>query len=459
MLGLAMMGHMNPELAALSRSIDLQLLGRRIRAARITAGMTQAQLAADDVTTAYISRIEDGQRRPEAGLLERMAARLHASLEELLLGISADQRAELRMKLDYAELALSSGDARAALKGAAEVLIGGADANVVDLHRAARVVQASALEVVGDFQGAIVVLKDLTATPTADSIWLKSLIALSRCYRETGDLNSAIAVGEREEATIKGLGIAGLTEAIQLTITVAGAYMLRGDNGYALRLCLRSIETAEKHDSPIARASAYWNASLIESRNGAAKSALVMARKAIALFELGDDSRNLGRLRTEVASMQLKLEPPDAHGAIETLEQAGRELAWSSASATDIATCLLLGGRAHLLLGEHVPALESLTKSSELAPSDAPILQASIQALQGQVAAFESRIDDARGHYQAAVQALSGVGADRDAAQLWFELAGLLTESGDTEAALDAYRRAAVSTGLSRPSAASHLAS
>jgi hypothetical protein len=43
---------------------------------------------------------------------------------------------------------------------------------------------------------------------------------------------------------------------------------------------------------------------------------------------------------------------------------------------------------------------------------------------------------------------LTGVGADHDAAQLWFELADLLEDVGDVDAARDAYRSAAASSGL-----------
>ena len=46
---------------------------------------------------------------------------------------------------------------------------------------------------------------------------------------------------------------------------------------------------------------------------------------------------------------------------------------------------------------------------------------------------------------------LTGVGADRDAAQLWFELADLLEDVGDLDAARDAYRSAAASTGSAVP--------
>jgi hypothetical protein len=58
------------------------------------------------------------------------------------------------------------------------------------------------------------------------------------------------------------------------------------------------------------------------------------------------------------------------------------------------------------------------------------------------------RADDARVAYLDAVHALSGAGADRNAAQLWFELADLLEEAGDLDGAREAYRSAAATSGL-----------
>jgi Tfp pilus assembly protein PilF len=46
------------------------------------------------------------------------------------------------------------------------------------------------------------------------------------------------------------------------------------------------------------------------------------------------------------------------------------------------------------------------------------------------------------------VLVLTRIGADRSAAQLWFELASLLEEVGEFDSARDAYRSAAASTGL-----------
>src|SRR5690242_20843915 len=106
---------MDPHLAELSRTLDAAELGRRIRNARVAAGLTQAALAGEDVTPAYVSRIEDGQRRPEFGLLGRMADRMGTTLEALLVGDGSPESLAQALALDHAELSLAGGEPRAAL--------------------------------------------------------------------------------------------------------------------------------------------------------------------------------------------------------------------------------------------------------------------------------------------------------------------------------------------------------
>ena len=443
-----------PELAAISRTIDPAELGKRLRLARVAAGMTETDLAGGEVTSAYVSRIEVGARRPESGLLERMAARLGVPLEHLLLGITVDRQRELELALDYAELAAASGDGAGALAQAEQVMGDLGETSPATLRRRAEHLRALALESTGRIDEAIIALEDLTARPAADPVWLRELIALSRCYRETGEFARAIAVGEKAAATIAELGIEGLTEAIQLTVTVAGAYMQSGDVELARRMCLRAIAAAERYDSPIAQASGYWNASLIESRGGNHVAALGLAKKALALFELGEDSRNLGRLRAQIASMELRATPPDLDAARTALEQATREMRWSAAGPLDLAGVHLVKARIELLAGATDDARAQIAQCVELARDVAPLIHAEALVLHGRIAASDGAMAEARGLYQQAVAVLTGVGADRDAAQLWFELGGLLREAGDTDAALDAFQRASISTGLFVPNSA-----
>jgi transcriptional regulator with XRE-family HTH domain len=441
---------MDTNLAELSKSIDPAILGRRLRNARVAAGLTQTEAAGGHASTAYISRIEAGQRRPDLKLLGELAGKVGTTVEELLVGITHDKRAELRLELDYAELELSSGNAAEALTRSEAILAQLPDAGVVEIERPAQFVRAFALEASGDLDGAILALEELTEAPPRDLDWIRGLIALSRCYREAGDLGMAIGVGEQATVTIEQQGLDGLNEAMQLTLTVAAAYFERGDTGHAVRLCRKTIARAEELGSATARGSAYWNASVMSSLHGAVPEALALARKAIALFEQDTDARNLARLRTEMANMQLRLDPPEAAEAKITLELAKRELDWTSASTIDKADNELAMARANLLLGDIDAAAEQSASSYQIARDQAPVTAAEALVLQGQIAATRNDTAGATSAYKEAILLLSSVGADRRAAELWFELGGLLQDVDEPAAALDAYRRAAASTGLTQ---------
>jgi tetratricopeptide (TPR) repeat protein len=441
-------GQMDANLAELSKSIDPAILGRRLRNARVAMGLTQTEVASGDASTAYISRIEAGQRRPDLKLLSQLAPRLGTTVEELLVGITRDKRAELQLELDYAELELTSGNAQEALKQAEAILAALPDSGVAELERPTQFCRAFALEAVGELDGAILALEKLTATPPYDLAWLRGLIALSRCYREAGDLGLAIDVGERATATIDEQGLSGLNEAMQLTLTVAAAYFERGDVGHAVRLCKQTIARADEYDSATARGSAYWNASVMASRQGSVPEALALARKAIGCLEQDSDTRNIARLRTEMAHMQLRMDPPQAQEAMKNLELAARELDWSSASPMDKADNQLIMARANLLLGHVESAAEQAANSYGISRDQAPLSAAEALVLRGQIVASQGNTEEATSLYREAILILSGVGADRMAAELWFELGGLLQDVGEAAAALDAYRRAAASTGL-----------
>jgi transcriptional regulator with XRE-family HTH domain/predicted negative regulator of RcsB-dependent stress response len=446
---------MDPRLAELSRTIDATELGHRIKNARIAAHMTQAQLVADDVSAAYLSRIEDGQRRPEFGLLERLAQRLGVTLESLLVDAGPDEVRKLRIGLDHAELALAGGDPKEALRLLRAEFDDVKVSTHPDIYWDARLLHSLALEGTGDLNGAIVILEELAVDPKPEVRWLKALIALSRCHRDNADFSASIQAGERAYSAIDELGLAGLTEAIQLTVTVAGSYFRRGDLDKAMQICLRAIADAERFDSPVGMASAYWNASVIETAaHGATATAVDMANKALALFQLGEDNRNLAKVRAEVASMQLAMDPPRPDEALVTLEAAERELSWSGASTWELALVHLTRARAHMLRGDLGEAERAADLGAEMAPSNAVLLHAKAATIRGQVAAQAGDAEAARARYRDAIFALSSAGADRDVAQLWFELADHLTAVGDTEGALEAFRSAGASTGLRVPGAA-----
>jgi transcriptional regulator with XRE-family HTH domain len=444
---------MHDDLIDLLRTIDAAVLGERIRTIRLRAGLTQAHVAGDAVSVGYVSRIESGQRRPDAKLLVGIADRLAVTVEELLLGVAPDHVAELRLQLDHADLALVTGSPADALAIVSRVLSDPVIAELPDLRRSAGYLHAGALEAVGDLQAAILALEDLAETSPADLDWIDGMTALSRCYRESGELGRAIEVGSQAIRHIEELELGGLDEAIRLSLTVAAAYYEQGDADYAARLCQRAIDRAEAIASPVAKAMAYWNSSAIESMRGNASAALPMTRRALSVIEATDDARNIARLRTQLGILQLLLDPPQPREALDGLEHAAEELALTGAGPADLADNRLAQARARFLLGDTEGARRQATAIGTAVRSTMPLLAADAFVLLGQIAMHEATLDTARSQFQQAVLVLTGVGADRAAAQVWFELAGLFEDVDEPAAALDAYRRAAAATGLVAQSA------
>lgn len=423
-------------------------LGRRLRAARLARGWTQTDLAGDLVSVGYVSRLESGQRRPNATVLAGLAARLDVPVDQLLRGESAREHDATKLAIDFAELALESGDfleAEARARSARDQAI---DRAFHDLLPRAQFLVARALEVQGSVDDAILELEPLVDARDGGILRIKSAIALSRCLRESGDLTKAIDIAERVLHEISGTELDGADEAVQLAVTVAAAYYERGDTGQAVRTCRKAIDKAERIASPQARAAAYWNASMLEAERGAVRDAIPLAERALALLSEGQDGRNLARLRMELASMQLRLDPPEVATATTHLDQADQELRQSSAGAIDLARVDLTRARALLLTGDIGAAGAMATTVFAAAQDKAPIMAADAKAVEGQAWAAAGAIDKASEAYREAVMVLTGVGSDRNAAQLWFELAGLLETVGELDAARDAYRSAAASTGL-----------
>jgi transcriptional regulator with XRE-family HTH domain len=75
---------MEPILRLRARQVDLGVLGRRLREARLAAGLTQAEVAGDATSVPNLSRIERGERRPRPELLAALADALGVPVAALL---------------------------------------------------------------------------------------------------------------------------------------------------------------------------------------------------------------------------------------------------------------------------------------------------------------------------------------------------------------------------------------
>lgn len=439
---------MDVDQARLLKQSDPVELGDRLRGVRVAKGMTQAAVAGEGISVAYVSRMESGQRRPTVNALTHVASKLGVPVEHLLGVMTAGEAEEVRLILDYAELSLESGSPQEAATRLREVIERADSCHIEALSVRAKFLEARAQEALGHTDEAISGLENLLSSNVTGLMRIDVGTALSRVYRESGDLSRAVSTGEDILAELEESGLDSCDEAIQLAVTVAAAHFERGDTAHAVRICDTAITKAEAIGSARARASAYWNASAMQARRGWISDAVPLAERALALLGEGNDARNLGRLRTELGRLQLALDPPAVDEAQVNLERAAGELAWSSASPVDQVWTHLGLARARLLRGDLVGCREFTTTVQFLSEGSAPLAEAEAKTIEGQSHAAEGDLKEATRSYQQAILLLSGIGADRGAAQLWFDLADLLDQVGMSDEARDAYKRAAASTGL-----------
>src|SRR5438477_8092671 len=83
-------------------------LGERLRQLRVSAGMTQTELAGERFSKEYVSQIERGKTRPTRETIEWLAQRLGVDAGFLANGVSADERGKVDAALARAEALLEA---------------------------------------------------------------------------------------------------------------------------------------------------------------------------------------------------------------------------------------------------------------------------------------------------------------------------------------------------------------
>ena len=427
-------------------------LGPRLRRLRQERGLSQTQLADAGMSPSYISLLEAGKRAPTQAVIQRLAERLGCDPQLLTEGVRAVDVAELELQLRYAELALQSGEAAEAAERFRMLVIreGQTPESVL---AAARWGRARALEAVGDVEAAIGAYEELREEAEArpgELPWLPFVIALCRCYREVGDLTRSIELGEHARARVAEYGLAGTDLEVELGSTLVGSYHERGDMVRARLLADQVIETAERLGSSRARGAAYWNASLVADEMGRTVEGLQLAERALALYAHAEDARSLSRLRTAYAALLMHQDPPRPIQARPLLEAAARQLGDTGSEVdlayveTELARVELLSGSADRAVDIAQRALERLGPQPRLEAARARLVLGHARFARGdEVAAL---LDYAR-----ATQDLAAMGASRQAAVAWRELAEVFSSLGRMPEALDAYRRATDAASVAAP--------
>ncbi|MGL5811283.1 MAG: helix-turn-helix domain-containing protein [Nocardioides sp.] len=424
----------------------------RIRAARVGLGMTQRELADGVWSASTVSRFELGVRRPDVAALELLAARLELSVEELVCGGVVDRRGAMEVRLTHAGLALTAGELGNARRYAEQVVRVTRWGAECDLAWQGLLVLALVLEAEGEYGDAIVGLEELRGLVVGDGELLGAVgVALSRCYRESGRLGRAVAVAEEVGGELRGRGLEGSYEYVMLIVGLAAAWYEKGDLNQAIRLCARGLVAAEVSGSTRGRAAACWMASAPEYDVGNIDEALELTSRALESLEVEGSNESVALLRSQLASYYTESPAPDLSKARALFELAGRELEWSLASPVELARNFLGQARASLAGGDSSLASMFLGRISPSAEAQIPYFRAAKALLRGHIRAADGGVESASRSYGEARYLLARLDRNRDAAQLWFELAEGWTAIDHFDEALDSYRMSSAILGGEKP--------
>ena len=425
-------------------------LGDRVLERRLALGMSQRELAGQELSASYVSLIEAGKRTTTLDVLEVLARRLATTSSALASGAApGDRRASERIELDlrWAKIALRAGEPGSAERYARGVLAD--DARSEDQRVDASFLVAAAAEAQGRLDEAIDVLEPLLEELDSDrtrELWQSCQVMLCRCYKDAGDLGHAIDLGERALASDAVMS----DEQVMLAVSLAGAYFRRGDLTRAGRLLSKTLSRAEVAGSHRNQGAALWNASLVAEADGRLDDAVRLSERALGLFAEGDAVRNLGRLRVSYAFVLRQESASSVPLAREQLRRAQEEFDLEG-TVIERARCLTELARCALDEDDVGQAAELVAQAASVV-ADGPASElADVELLKGHILLRSGEVD--RGlalAHQAARVLDEEASSPRDAANAWRELASLAGAADRRELQVVALERAVEALGIRR---------
>ncbi|HZF90723.1 helix-turn-helix domain-containing protein [Streptomyces sp.] len=424
-------------------------MGKRIRNLRVKLGLKQQDLASTDISASYISLIESGKRVPSDAVLATLARKLGCSPDHLRTGHDDHVLEDIRLKLSFAEMALRNGDNGAALQSFGELL---AKSEVLDrrMELRARIGQATALEKLDRIEAAIPVFEELLKDPAlaaGSDEWCRVSVALSRCYRNMGDIALSIEIGERAMTTLDELGLDVTVDHIQVGSTLIGSYFMRGDLTRAHLLAQRLIPVAEEHGGRAGRGAVYWNAGLVALSRRQVPEALALTERALALMADDDNLRHVAILKTNVAWLQLQSDHPDPERALELLEDAGRTLA-EVGTGVEQARCEICLIDANTHLGRWDEATAHARRAIGLLSSGPRVEAVGARVRLAELHLLRGETEEGLQALHAATRQLRHFTPSYETAHEWRHLGDVWKRHGRAKEALEAYDQALVATGM-----------
>jgi tetratricopeptide (TPR) repeat protein len=421
-------------------------LGDRVRALRVAAGLTQAQLAEGRFSKEYISQIERGKTRPTESTISWLAKRLGVDPTFISSGVTTEARTKVETLLVRAE-ALSEAhqypDAVEAFDEARSALEG--------THSPAHELrilsgQAWALQQNGEIQPAIALLqraRELAeGAEFSDVERADVLFRLAVCRYRLSSISTAIGLFDEALLLAERSGLP--CDLLRADILGWRSRCRRRQRDYvaAHEDVERALELAQDVGDRRAIANAYFQASMVAQRQGHWIQSRNYAQRAKELYGELNDERNVGRLLLNIGGLTLLL--GDEEQAVEHLK-ASFARALEADSNADAAQAVGGLARVHLNRGEYDKADELARKALALLEGREDFLDevCPSQLSLGRALMERGRLDEAEECFRAADAAAEQLASVSHRTEAWVALGDLAARRGDDRESARLYRNAA----------------
>jgi tetratricopeptide (TPR) repeat protein/DNA-binding XRE family transcriptional regulator len=421
-------------------------LGERLRQLRVSAGLTQTDLAGDRFSKEYISQIERGKTRPTQDTVDWLALRLGVDAGFLASGISADDRAKAETLLTRADTLAEEHRFDEAIESYTRALPAVLGTGAAELRVRALNGEAMARAQSGDVKAALALLAEsrglvegesFTDLDRADVLYRLGVCRykLSSISTAVGLFNEALTLADRSRLP---------ADQLRLNIFAwrSRCYRRQRDYEAAREDVEHALELAEALRDARALGPVYFQASMLAERDGHWVLARTYAEKAKTQYEEVADRGNVGRLLNNLGVMDFLLGSPD--NAVERFKQA-YAIALEVDRDEDAATAVSSLAQVHLRTGDSKKAEEQALHALEIIGEREDMLDeiGNARLVLGRALLEQDRLDEAETAFVQSEDAFAKLSSASHRAAAWIAQGDLATRRGDERRAAVLYRRAA----------------
>jgi tetratricopeptide (TPR) repeat protein len=421
-------------------------LGERVRTLRVSAGLTQTQLAGERFSKEYISQIERGKTRPTEATIAWLAERLGVDPVLLSSGISTEDRTKLEAALTRADALSAAHRYEDAVEAYRAVRADLEETGARSLELRVLTGEAWALQELGQVKEAIGLLvraRDLAEGGSHSDLELADVLyRLGVCRYKLSSISTAVALFDEALVLAERSGLP--CDLLRSDILQRRSRCHRRLRDYAAARddVERALELAQNLGDRAAIANAYFQASLVSQREGHYVVSRSYAQRAKELYDQLNDERNVGRLLLMLGGLTLLLGDEDR--AVAHLE-ASYSRALDTDSPADAAQALEGIARVHLNRGEYGQAEDLARKALDLLQGRDDYLHevCPSQLVLGRALMERGQLDEAEACFRAADAAAEQLASISHRSEAWVALGDLAARRGRDRDAARLYRNAA----------------